>query len=231
MRKNLSLLVAIGIGLTGLWCGHANAWPASSSGWYVKTGSVIVDSTWVGIANTDLKPTLLQVTIVPHEYTVIYENPGGNTGGVGVPFDLPLEITGLDSLFPTALSGRGKYTSSVEFPDQGFLDRIIELYPTALADNAPNPNWTPYSVQVTAMDVYIQAFADVSGTCPNNDTTNTDLYPYNDTCFVDYTTSTPTVGTEEEVVHIKGFCTLNGTTYSCIEDDHWEWSKKDQSYP
>jgi hypothetical protein len=239
MLKKLLLVGAFCIGLMGLWCGHANAWPASSSTWYVKTGSVIVDSSWVNIANTDVKPTLIQVTMIPHGLIVYYQNPGGNTGGVGVPFDLPLDITGVDRLIPTALSGRGKYTSSVEFFDKDILDRIKFLYPTILDDNAPNPNWIPYAVDVTSLDVYIQAFEDLSNVtypcpdAPDASEYNQDLIPYNDTCYVTYYSDghISGVGFEEEVVHIKGFCMLDGTTYNCTEDAHWEWSKKDQSYP
>lgn len=219
MRKKLSLLVAIGIGLTGLWCGHANAWPASSSGWYVKTGSIDVTSDWVQISNTDLKPTDIVVSIYP-TVVVYYKNPSGNDGGVGTPFTLNVPLVGLDEL-DGSLVGRGKASSTISFPDITLA--YLNSLGIDLSVYAPNPQWEAYDVKITGLDVKIQAYEDVSSYCtPSNTPTSDWTSCYHNSEFDLY---------EEEVVHLEGLCSLQGTIYTCVESEHWEYSKKDPFWP
>jgi len=228
MMKRFLLIGTLCMALVPLWLGHAHAWPASSSGWYVTYNTIHVDSTWLGIGNAELNPTYIQVTIVPDNVVVYYSNHGGNIGGIGVPFKLNVDVTGVDALIPKSASKNGKFTSSVVFEDNVILNAIGQ---ETLDANAPNPNWTAYAVDVTGMFIFIQAFENVSDICPNVSPNNTDLDRTNDTCLINYDASPWTIGTEEEVVHIQGYCTLKNFEYSCTEDVHWEWSKKDQVYP
>lgn len=218
MFKRLSPIVALCICLMALWSTDANAWPASSSGWYVKSGSIIVDSNWVQISNTDVKPTSLVVTIYP-TVVVYYQNPGGNEGGVGTPFNLNVPLVGFDKLDP--LGGHGKDSSTVPFPDIT-VDSLIEMG-IDLGVYAPNYNWVAYDVKVTGLDVKIQAYADVSSFCTSENTPESDwtscYYNADDKLF------------EEEVVHLEGLCTLQDQIYNCVESEHWEWSKKDPLWP
>ena len=221
MLKRLSLVGAFCIGLIALWCGHANAWPASSSGWYVKTGSIIVDSSWVHISNTDVKPTDLVASIDP-KFLVYYRNPASNEGGVGVPFNTNV-LVGTDSLNP--LVGRGKADSEIVFPSITF-DWLVENYTIEYLNSfSPNPKWTAYDAVLTGFDVKIQAYADVSDYCNSSNTLDSDWTScYYNSDFNLY---------EEEVVHIEGLC---GSTpiegrFPCVESEHWEWSKKDPLWP
>jgi len=225
MARKFLLFIVICISLVALLCRDAKAFPVSSSNIGLKLGSVIVDSTWVGVANAELKPTFIQATIIPYETIVYCQNNGGNTGGVGVPFYTTEAVTGVDSLTPNDQATKnGKYNSEIVFENADILAAIQNLNPVEVCSKN---NWTPTGeLKVVSLDVHVQAFADVSGICPEfpADQTNTNTISYDDTCFLEDRT-------EEEVVHVKLFCTLNGTIYDCTEKDHWEWSKRDQSYP
>jgi hypothetical protein len=247
MLKRLLMIAALCIGLMAVWSTDSNALISSGTGWAVLNKCVEIDSNWVGIKNTDISPSYLQASIVLYQIIVYYQNPGGNTGGIGVPFDLPLDIKGTDQVNPEEVSARGNYDSKITFTDEMLIKRIEDLYPGLLEANKPNPNsnsdWIPVSVDVVTMDVYIQAFYDMPKEyiCPTNATSdpsgyNNDLIPYNDTCYINYNADGTilNVRSEEEVVHIKGFCTITGgvgTKYDCIEDVHWEWKNNDMSYP
>ena len=218
MFKRLAIVVFC-IGLMGLWITDAKAWPASSSGWYVKTGSIIVNSSWVQISNTDVKPTDIVVSINPM-VVVYYRNPGDNEGGVGVPFNLDVLI-GLDSLY--SLVGRGKADSEIVFPSITF-DWLVENYTIEYLNSfAPNTNWTAYDAILTGLDVKIQAYADVSDFCDASKTPESDWK----SCYynVDFGLY------EEEVVHLEGLCSVQGDIFTCVESEHWEWSKKDRVWP
>ena len=221
MSKRLSLAGALCAGMIVIWGTNVHAWPASSSYWGVKYNTIHVNSSWFGIANTDVKPTDIMATIFSYQVVVYYKNPGGNTGGIGVPFNLSTEISGTETLMPTALRGAGKYTSTITFSDQDILSSID---PSILAANAPNPGWIAYAVDVLSLDVIIQAFADISTRCEDSwDASN---------CYLNLNDPANPLDDlkEEEVVHIEGSCTLQNGDYSCTENEHWEWSKKDPVY-
>jgi len=150
---------------------------------------------------------------------VYYRNPGGNDGGVGIPFDLKV-LVGLDQLNP--LVGHGKADSSVVFPNINFewLNAHYDL-----SSFAPNPQWTAYAAELTGLDVKIQAYADVNNYC------NADNTPDSDWTSCYYNSSFDLY--EEEVVHLEGLCTTpdNGGTFNCVESEHWEYSKKDPFWP
>ena len=217
MFKRLAIVVFC-IGLMAFWSTDVKAWPASSSGWYVKTGSIIVGSDWVQISNTEIKPTSLVVSIYP-TVLVYYKNPAGNEGGVGTPFNFNIPLVGFDSLNP--LEGRGKDSSTVEFDIT--LQMLTEMG-INLADYSPNPKWEAYGDPVvTGLDVKIQAYADVSDFCDASNTPESDWT----SCYynVDFGLY------EEEVVHLEGLCSVQGDIFNCVESEHWEWSKKDPLWP
>ena len=123
MFKRLTSMGALCIGLMALWGTDANAYPPYLSGWGWKPGSIVFESTWVGTANTEQKPTDYQVTLFPTNLIVHFRNPGNNLGGISVNFTNPnLFITGGNTLFPTALTGKGKITDELTFGDCPGID-------------------------------------------------------------------------------------------------------------
>jgi hypothetical protein len=222
MLKRLLVIGALCIGLIGFWSIDAQAWPASSSGWGAIQNTVTVWSGWKGISNADLRPTSVKVTIFPHDVLVMFRNPGGQDGGVGVPFFFPTEVTGTQ-VTPQKAVKNGKWNSYITFYDEELLAMIP---PADLANIAPNPQWMAYAVVVKNFDVYIQAFEDVNSTCDglsnicyttNFGNTGLPQSPYN----------------AEEVVHIQGYCDLGSapvnadSAYTCPPEltFKWEYSK------
>ncbi len=225
MLKRLLIIGTLCIGIMALGGTDAHAWPASSSGWAAYQNTVVIYSGWRGIANKDLRPTSVKVTLFPNEVMVLCKNPGGNDGGVGNPFIYPTTVTGSQAS-PDAPTRNGRWDSFITFTDEDLLANLGDPNSYCV-----NPNWTAYGIVVKTFDVYIQAYEDINLTCPVLDPNDYGL------C---YTTAfnpdgSPTGDyTAEEVVHIKGSCDLGsapigvGSSYTCTTDLQWEYSK---TYP
>jgi hypothetical protein len=231
MSKRLVVIGALCIGLMGLWSIDAHAWPASSSGWGATQNTVTVWSGWKGIANAELKPTSVKVSIYPWstvDVLVLFKNPGGNDGGVGVPFRLSTTITDSQSS-PDKAIRNGKWNSYITF-DGGDLCAMI---PQGELDAiTPNPKWTCYDVVIYKFNILLQAYEDINDRCKDSSS------PTDPTCYyVRFDNSgNPMDGPRgEEVVHIEGFCELGsapinvGSAYSCHTDFQWEYSKQQQT--
>ncbi len=217
MLKRLVVIGALCIGLLALGGTDAHAWPASSSGWGATQNTVTVWSGWKGISNADLRLTSVKVTIFPHDVLVMFRNPGGNDGGVGVPFFFPTAVT-LTQVTPQKAVKNGKWNSYITFYDE----ELLALIP---GDFGKPQSRLDAPLLVKNFEVYIQAFEDVNSNCSESSnicyTTNFEsvtgvpLPPYN----------------AEEVVHIQGFCDLGsapvnvGSAYACSTGLQWEYSK------
>jgi len=226
MKKLILMLFACVILMT-LSVTNASAYPSKLTGWPTWPGSITVNTQWVGISNTDLKPTDVWVVLNLKRVEIRVANHGGNTGGLpGVPFfvtDAVVSAAGEISDVP--LKGRGSYELPVIFSNQDILD-AIEPYLAEPLPTLPNPNWY-YYVLVWSMDVRIQGFTDMNVRCeddPSNDysCTNTDF---------------------EEVVQAIGSCDIQtgaatadypdgapilDQPYDCSEDFHWEYKNNNQ---
>lgn len=225
MVKRLATLFFC-IGLIGFWSIDAQAWPASSSGWAAYQNTVTIYSGWRGIANKDLRPTSVKVTLFPNEVMVLCKNNGGNDGGVGNPFIYPTTVTA-SQISPATPTRNGRWDSYITFTDEELLAKLGDPSQYCI-----NPNWEAYGIVVKTFDVYIQAYEDIS-----SDMCTETSSPETGVC---YTTSFSTDGAPqppynaEEVVHIKGYCDLGsapigvGSSYTCTTDLQWEYSK---TYP
>ncbi len=218
MRKTFAVIGVLCIGLTALWGGVAMAYPPSLSGWSFKPGSVDASTIWTGVGNFDLKPTDIVITLSDIQLRLYSINPGGNTGGVGVPFSLTSPVVGTDSFAP--IQKNGKYSSLIVFPDSVFTGQIDM---NQLAALLPNPNWTldPNHVDVVRFKGLIQGFTDVSDRCEGYYAGSTDVthscFPFDATWQSRY---------EEEVVHLLVDCNLQDGAYSCSVLQNWEYSKQ-----
>ncbi len=218
MFKRLVLIGALCVGLVAVWGGAASAYPPSLSGWSFKVGSVDASTLWTGVGNYELKPTDIVITLSDIQLRLYSINPGGNTGGVGVPFNLSAPVQGTDSISP--ISKNGKYASLIVFPDSAFTALID---PVALEQALPNPNWTldPNHVDVVHFKALIQGFTDVTDRCENyyinNTVVDTSCYPFTATAQTRY---------EEEVVHVLVDCNLQNGAYVCSTLQDWGYSKQ-----
>ncbi len=218
MFKKFVFIAVLCVGLMAIWGPDANAYPPSLSGWSFKVGSVDASTLWTGVGNFDLKPTDIVITLSSIDLKLYAINPGGNTGGVGVPFSLTAPVAGTDSISP--ISKNGKYASLIVFPDNVFIGLID---PALLAQVLPNPNWTldPNHVDVTHFRALIQGFTDISDRCENyyigNTVVSTSCYPFSATWTSRY---------EEEVVHLEADCNLQNGAYVCTALTDWEYSKQ-----
>jgi hypothetical protein len=159
MVKRLLLVSILSVDLMTLWSIGVNAYPPRLSGWSWSPGSITSTTTWLGISNTEMKPTDVRVTVNMDEVVVYYMNPGGNTGGVEVPFIYPVSIEDFDTI-TDPLRGKGKWTSTITFSDGDLLGAFP---PGVLADYAPNPNWTAYDIDVLTFSGIVEGFTDVDG--------------------------------------------------------------------
>ncbi len=219
MFKRFALIGVLCVGLAGLWAGGADAYPLSLAGYKFSFGSVDATTIWTGVANYELKPSFVAISLSDIQVRLYSINPGGNTGGVGVPFELSSPVVGTDVLNP--VSKNGKYTSLIVFEDNTF---------TAMVDPAllPNPNWSfdPNHCDVVHFKAVIQGFTDIDNRCENyyigSTVVNASCYPFDPAAQTRYA---------EEVVHAEVDCTLQNGVYVCTDlVPSWEWSKKSPYY-
>ena len=229
MFKKLLSMVVVCIGMMGLLGTKANGYPPSLGGWGVWRGSATVLTEWVGIANTDLKPTIADVDLRIRGFMIdAVLNPGGEDGGVGQPFiQVPTEpfvVNNAAGIFDVPLKGRGGYDLPILFSDEKLTQAIVEVcqgtpVPSWCNDGSlpklPNINWY-WHVIVLDADVRIKGYTDYDKD-----------------------------GSREEVVFAVGYCVLPGydpsspqtfkpstinyeDPYGCTENFHWEYANKDK---
>ena len=224
MLKRLLIIGTLCIGIMALGGTDAHAWPASSSGWAADQNTVTIYSGWRGIANKDLRPTSVKLTLFPKEVMVLCDNHGGNDGGVGVPFMYPTTLTG-NQTSPEKATRNGRWDSYITFTDNELLGNLTDPNSYCI-----NPNWTAKGIVVKTFDVYIQAYEDIDSTCPDIDPPDSNGLCYT-TSFNDNNAPLQPYNAEE-VVRIKGSCDLEsapigvGSQYTCTTPLQWEWSKK-----
>ena len=203
MFKRLLLTAALCIGLFSLLGTNAHAYPAAPGGWGAWPGSVCVWTDWKGVANYEIKPTNVDVTLFISKVQLHYLNPGGQPGGLGQPFYPDVEIA-VDGEMNEGVAKNGKYQMLLCFENE-VLSSLVEPF----APDPPNDAWTldpENPVVILEMFVRIRGFSD----------------------FDD-----DVIGTETETAYIAGPCTLNydGTDYTCVTEEEWNWTKKDPICP
>ena len=192
------------MGLAALLVPNVNAYPPTLGGWGAWPKCVLVWSDWLGVANYEVKPSDVNVTIELLKVQIHYLNPGGQGGGLGQPFyPVAEDIGGTDPL-SDPVDKKGKYHSEITFTGDVLLDAID---PSSVPP-PPNPQWTIDPVDpvvVLEMYVTIRGFADFDGD------------------------GTP----EKETAHVAGPCTLNydRTQYTCTTGDSWGYKKSDPTCP
>lgn len=218
MFRKLVMIGVLCLGVMAIAGADANAYPPSLSGWSFKVGTVDATTIWTGVGNFELKPTDVAITLSEIQLRLYSVNPGGNTGGEGVPFALSSSVLGTDTISP--ISKNGKYTSFIVFPDSVFTALID---PALLAQVLPNPNWTLDldHVDVVHFKGLIQGFTDVSDRCETyyigSTAVDKSCYPFDAFSQTRY---------EEEVVHVLVDCTLQNGAYACTVLQDWEYAKQ-----
>lgn len=231
MLKKSLMIGTFCIGLIALWATGANAYPTRYLGGGWNPGSLVFTSTWLGAANTEHRPTEYEVTLKNMLVTVYFSNPGGNTGGVGVPFDNPGDVTDENTIYPSNLSGKGKIEDTLIFGDDDngvlwliWLEKATDPDTGAKCNTspeqdqvtcikeylsfyyAPNPGWTPYDIKIDKFDAVVEAFTDL----------NKDGSPIEEVVHADYKN-----------------CTLNEdkTEYICAPICIWNYKNTDPNPP
>jgi len=237
MLKRLSMIGALCIGLMALWGTGANAYPTRLGGGGWNGGSLIFNSTWVGAGNTEQRATDYEVAVWPCTLTVLFNNPGGNNGGVSINFINPGTITGGSTIIPPkGLSGKGKIEDTLTFGDdengvlwllwlpvatEPYSDPVIycNTYNDELSQiqcikrylvytYSPNKQWEASAISIGNFNALVEAYTDI-----NKDGQIT-----------------------EEVVHAEyKNCLLDpepnpDKSYSCNESI-WNWKSNDPSPP
>lgn len=220
MFKKLLLIGVFCISVMALVGTEAKAYPPGLGGWGACpwcSPALTVTTDWVGIANTDLKPTEVWLTLNLTSVEIVVLNPGGEDGGIGVPFCSDIILTQSASITDVPLRGKGRYELPFYFTSQEILDALEWAGCYDPKWKLPNENWE-LIVIVHEFDARIQGFTDMNGRCEG------DSNEYN--C---------TESDMEEVVHAIGDCIITydgdgepvlGVPYHCTEVFHWEYQKK-----
>lgn len=206
MFKRLLLRGALCIGLFALLGTNAHAYPAAPGGWGAWPGSVSVWTDWKGVSNYEIKPTNADVTLFISKVQLHYLNPGGQPGGLGNPFYPDVEIS-MDGALNDSVSKNGRYQMLLSFDDSLLIELIMNS--GAEIPDPPNPQWTldpEHPVVILEMFVRIRGFSDFDDKI---------------------------IGTETETAHVAGPCTLNydGTDYTCVTEEEWNWKKNNPVCP
>ena len=122
MIKTKIIIVALVFSMLGIFNMNAYAYPSRLSGWSIGKGSVLIDTSWVGVPDPSIEPTTVYVTIYPTVIRVHYQNPGGNLGGIGDPFYTTGAFTTAGVLDDQNETKKGKYKSTITFP---FIGRFF----------------------------------------------------------------------------------------------------------
>lgn len=217
MFKKLFLMGALIIGLIGVCSTPVMAYPACCGdvAWCPWcSGSpmaVIITSEFLGIANTDVKPTDVYVEMMIESMELYSVNPDGHPGGEGIPFtNIPVSFTGQQSTGDqTPMTGAGKWEGEFKF----YLDDILQFliangYITDLPE-LPNPNWS-WKIVVHQALIRVTANTDVSNQCEDNDY---DDY-YSEQCTAPLSEGDDEERLLEEVVHniSRCWCTYDPET-------------------
>ena len=198
----------IGVLLISVWAllgTNAHAYPGTIGGWGAFPKCVCVWSEWLGVANYEIKPTEVDVTIDLLEVQLHYLNPAGQGGGWGNPFYPGVQVTGQQAL-NLPVSKKGKYLSTICFLD----DVLFAAIPLGSIPAPPNPQWTldteGHYVVVLKMYVTIRGYSDSNGDG-----------------IVD----------NWETAHVAGTCTLNSARdgYNCVTEENWGYKKSDPNCP
>ncbi len=166
MFKKFLMMVILCISLLTLLGTNANAYPAIIGGWGAWPGSVCVWTEWKQVANYDVTPTDVTVTLYIDKVLVHYQNPGGQPGGIGVPFYVDVTATLEGEPLSDPITKNGKYMMEICF-DEEYLKSFIG---PDIGD-PPNPGWTMLDITVVEMYVLIEGFSEMDDDNEVNDRT------------------------------------------------------------
>jgi hypothetical protein len=158
MLKKSFLIGVLFIGVWAMLISNAQAYPATSGGWGAWPKCVLIWSDWLGVANYEIKPTDVEVTLDLRLAELSYINPGNQDGGVGQPFDPDTVVTGTQAL-SNPVSKNGKYHSEITFGK----DVLLGAIPDASLPPLQNPNWYYNDIVVLKMYVTIRGYSDLDG--------------------------------------------------------------------
>jgi len=174
MKTLFSIKSILAVSLVLIMSSTAGAWTSgtTSSQLFCKsigTCSIKVEGILKGLGNVTNDPTFFQVAILVQGGAIVVANPGGNTGGIGVPFgDLVVTLAGTDLIGVKDVSRNGTALSEIIFHDadliaavvaalQAQCDAAITTACDALAQINQKPNWKR-AIVVTEMQVLGQQF-------------------------------------------------------------------------
>ena len=143
MLRNLVTASIICLGLFTLTgTQEAKAWP-TTVGWGWTPGSIKCYSDWKGIGNTEINPTTAICNGYIMRVLVNCINNGGGTGGVGIPFEVDVDVSGDSMVLPDpdgGVDGRGQGSAEVYFEDSEIYDALLAAGIDA-EDVCQNHNW------------------------------------------------------------------------------------------
>lgn len=159
----------LAISLILIMSSTAGAWTSStsSSQLFCKslgTCSIKVEGILKGLGNVTTDPTNFTVSILVQAGAIVIANPGGNTGGIGVPFgDVLVQLTGTDLIGVKDVSKNGSALAEIIFHDADLIAAVVAALQAQcdagittscdkLAQINQKPNWKR-AIVVTEMQV------------------------------------------------------------------------------
>jgi hypothetical protein len=217
MYKKFSLICALCISLLGLFGTQATAYPPTLPGgtklcpWCPGSSepAVIVTADFVGISNTDLKPTDVYVLMVIESGELRALNPAGEDGGIGVPFgNVTIPLYNSAETDKKAVAGRGTWTGVFKWYHADIIQWLInnDFIPDLPA--LPNKHWS-WQLRIYQALLRVTGNTNVSQLCESPATWPpypyaTPPYPYPAQCTAPL--SGGSTASMEEVIHNISRC-------------------------
>ena len=161
MFRKLLVISALCVGLMIMGFQEANAFRLAGFS-FSPGGSVYCDSLWKGVGNLTKEDVYAEVKCIiePQEVQVLCMNPGGNTGGIGNPFETSSVIELSDVLNAEALTA----FSEIYFSDEVLWNALFPEgyeFPPETCDQ--NDNWGVISVDDGGIVIIVETLVTVEG--------------------------------------------------------------------